>query len=110
MILSRVLRKNGYVCIALLIFASRVFAQDSGTRRIRIQHITEPIKTDGRLDELTWSHAEVAAGFRQQEPNEGEPATEKTEARLLFDENNLYVGVFRGCQLRRLELQTRLTF
>ena len=87
------LRKCGYVCVALLIFASPIFAQENGTRRIRVLHIKEPIKIDGRLDEPGWSQAEVATGFRQEEPNEGEPASEKTEVRLLFDDKNLYVGV-----------------
>ena len=89
----QLLRKHGYVCVALLIFASPIFAQENGTRRIRVLHITEPIKIDGRLDEPGWSQAEVATDFRQQEPSEGEPASEKTEVRLLFDDKNLYVGV-----------------
>src|SRR4030095_16065794 len=48
---------------------------------------------DGILDEPGWSQTEVARDFRQQEPNEGEPASEKTEVRLLFDDKSLYVGV-----------------
>lgn len=87
------LRKYGYVCVAVLIFASPIFAQENATRRIRVLHITEAIKIDGRLDESSWSQAEAAADFRQQEPNEGEPASEKTEVRLLFDDKNLYIGV-----------------
>jgi len=90
------LRKYGYVCVAFLIFASPIFAQENGTRRIRVLHITEAIKIDGRLDEPSWSQAEVATDFRQQEPNEGEPASEKTEVRLLFDDKNLYIGVHAG--------------
>src|SRR5215510_32368 len=87
------LRKCGYVCVALLICASPIFAQENGTRRIRVLRVIEPVKIDGRLDEPGWSQAEVATDFRQQEPNEGEPASEKTEVRLLFDDKNLYVGV-----------------
>src|SRR5215204_2906733 len=68
-------------------------SQDLGTRSIRIRRVTEPIKIDGRLDEPAWSEADVAADFRQQEPNEGTPASEKTEVRVLFDEKNLYVGI-----------------
>src|SRR5215203_3669789 len=68
-------------------------SQDLGTRSIRIRRITEPIKIDGRLDEPAWSEADVAAEFRQQEPNEGTPASEKTEVRILFDDKNLYVGI-----------------
>ena len=85
----QLLRKYGYVCIAVLIFASTVFAQENATRRIRVLHVTEPIKIDGRLDDPGGSQAEVANDFRQQEPNEGDPASEKTEVRLLFDDKNL---------------------
>lgn len=31
--------------------------------------------------------------FRQKEPHEGEPATERTQVRVLFDDKNLYVGI-----------------
>jgi len=88
-----VLCKYGYVCVALLIFASPIFTQESGNRRIRVLHISEPIKIDGRLDEPAWSQAVAATDFRQREPNEGELASEKTEVRLLFDEKTLYVGI-----------------
>jgi hypothetical protein len=89
--------KYGNVCIALLIFASPIFPitspQDNGLRRLRVLHINEPIKVDGRLDEPSWSQATPATDFRQQEPNEGQLASEQTEIRLLFDEKNLYIGV-----------------
>lgn len=51
-----------------------------------------PIRVDGRLDEEAWASAEVAAGFVQAEPREGQAATEQSEVRVLFDEENLYVG------------------
>jgi hypothetical protein len=89
--------KYGNVCIALLIFSSSIFPitspQDNGLRRLRVLHINEPIKVDGRLDEPSWSQATPATDFRQQEPNEGQLASEQTEIRLLFDEKNLYIGV-----------------
>ncbi len=68
-------------------------SQEEGTRRIRVLRVTEPIKIDGKLDEIVWSQAEAVTDFRQQEPNEGTLATEKTEVRLLFDEKNLYIGI-----------------
>lgn len=66
---------------------------DNAADRIRVLPVTDPIKIDGRLDELAWSQAEAASDFRQQEPNEGSPATEKTEVPLLFDEKNIYIGI-----------------
>ena len=32
------------------------------------------------------------ADFVQQEPHEGEPATDKTEVWVFFDDKNIYVG------------------
>ncbi|MEE2668611.1 MAG: DUF5916 domain-containing protein [Gemmatimonadota bacterium] len=51
------------------------------------------IRVDGLLDEAAWRDAPIASGFRQQEPFEGEPATEITEVQVLFDDATLYVGV-----------------
>src|SRR5690554_193870 len=53
---------------------------------------------DGRLDEAVWAEAPAATGFVQLEPDAGEPATERTEARVLYDGSALYVG-FR-CYVR----------
>jgi hypothetical protein len=47
---------------------------------------------DGRLDEPAWETAPVASGFLQRDPLEGEPASEPTEVRFLFDDGALYVG------------------
>ena len=48
---------------------------------------------DGRLDEEVWLQAAVIDEFVQQEPAEGEPATERTVVRLLYDAQALYIGV-----------------
>jgi hypothetical protein len=52
------------------------------------------ITLDGVLDEPEWSQAEPAKDFIQKLPATGEPATEPTEVRLLYDQDNLYVGVY----------------
>ena len=51
------------------------------------------LRIDGLLDETAWRDAPMASGFRQREPFEGEPATEITEVRVLFDDATLYVGI-----------------
>ncbi len=47
---------------------------------------------DGVLDEAVWRQAEVAVGFTQIRPAPGAPATERTEARLLYAAAALYVA------------------
>ena len=54
--------------------------------------ITGRITLDGRLDEPDWQAAEPAADFRQAQPNEGQPATQRTEVRFLCDDDALYIG------------------
>jgi hypothetical protein len=48
---------------------------------------------DGVVDDVQWAQAEPFTAFIQQEPNEGEAATERTEIRFLLDRQNLYVAV-----------------
>ncbi len=47
---------------------------------------------DGTLDEAVWVGAPVISDFFQHEPQEGAPATERTEVRILFDRDAIYVG------------------
>jgi hypothetical protein len=62
----------------------------------RALRASAPIVLDGRLDEADWQKAPVASGFRQRDPDQGQPATEPTELRLLFDDHALYVGARLG--------------
>jgi hypothetical protein len=55
--------------------------------------ISEAIQVDGILNEEVWRSASPIAEIPQREPREGDPATENTELRLLFDDANLYIGV-----------------
>jgi len=52
-----------------------------------------PIVVDGALDDEAWQFAEAAESFVQAEPHEGDPASEATEVRIVFDRDALYLGV-----------------
>ena len=73
-------------------------AQDGRTahnrppRSIQAAALAGAITLDGRLDEPAWAAAEPATDFLQQQPREGEPATQRTEVRFLFNHDALYVG------------------
>ena len=64
-----------------------------GRRSVVAIQTQEPVTLDGALDEEAWRIAEPAVDFVQAEPHEGQPATELTEVRLVFDRDALYVGV-----------------
>ncbi len=50
------------------------------------------IAIDGKLDESAWSRATPITNFRQAQPNEGAAATLRTEVRILYDDDAVYVG------------------
>ncbi len=65
----------------------------SGTAaEVRAVRLGDPIALDGRLDDRAWIQAQPSSRFTQRLPREGEPATERTEVRLLYDDDALYVG------------------
>src|SRR5213593_2410641 len=53
---------------------------------------TSPIRLDGKLDEPAWLNAPVFDQFTQVDPDEGKPSTQRTEVRVLYDDEALYVG------------------
>ncbi len=62
-------------------------------RNVTAIRITEEISVDGILDEAAWDLAEPATDFVQRRPVAGIRAFDRTEARFLFDNENLYVGI-----------------
>ena len=50
------------------------------------------VSLDGKLDEVAWQAATPVTEFTQTDPNEGQPGSQRTEMRFLFDEGALYVG------------------
>ena len=67
----------------------------AGSREVPVLQVhrsTSPVRIDGRLDEGVWTAAPAATGFVQGEPIEGAPAQHRTEVRVVYDEQALYVG------------------
>ncbi len=74
--------------------APEVIARDEqGRITLRATRLSEPLVLDGRLDDPVYSAVKSFGGFTQQEPDEGKPATEKTEAWIFFDDHSFYVSV-----------------
>jgi hypothetical protein len=69
-----------------------VIARDErGRATLRAVRVDVPLDVDGLLEESVYRIVPGASDFIQQEPHEGEPATERTEVWVLFDEKNVYV-------------------
>ncbi|MEZ5419214.1 MAG: DUF5916 domain-containing protein [Vicinamibacterales bacterium] len=58
----------------------------------RASRLPAPLVLDGRLDDAVYAQVAPLTDFIQQEPREGQPASEKTEAWILFDDTNLYIA------------------
>jgi hypothetical protein len=67
-------------------------AQSAPAPTVRAHRVAEPIRIDGKLDDAVYATTPAITGFVQQEPDEFKPATEKTEAWIFFDEDNIYVS------------------
>src|ERR1700688_2690017 len=50
-------------------------------------------KLDGTLNDPLWQSAAPITDFRQREPDEGQPATEKAEVRILYTRHAVYFGI-----------------
>ena len=60
---------------------------------MRVGRTAEAPVMDGIVDDSAWAVADVASDFLQREPQEGLAASERTEVRILYDDENLYIGV-----------------
>ena len=69
-------------------------AANGSIKSLTARRITVPIRLDGVLDEDAWQEMVSTDHFIQSEPYEGEPATEQTGVMVLYDSDNLYIGVY----------------
>ncbi len=65
---------------------------DQGRATVRAIRLADGIALDGVLDEPVYDTEQAITGFIQLMPDAGAPATERTEAWILFDETNVYVS------------------
>ena len=65
----------------------------AGKRAVALWREQAP-RVDGNvLDDPAWAAAQPVSGFRQSAPDEGQPASERTEVRVVFTDDTVYFGV-----------------
>jgi hypothetical protein len=62
-------------------------------RTINAAMVEAAPRLDGVLDDPVWAAATPISGFVQKEPHEGQPATQDTEVRVVFNGESLYFGI-----------------
>ncbi len=78
--------------ILLIVFLPALLLAGSNPKKaVAIRTPVAP-KIDGVLNEAEWKFAQPVTDFTQRDPDEGKPATERTEVRILYDNDALYFG------------------
>ncbi len=81
------------VILFCLFFGFMVSAFGIDIRTIEAGSVDEKIRVDGFLDEKAWQQAVFQRNFKQREPHEGVPVSEKTSVAVLQNERYIYIGV-----------------
>jgi hypothetical protein len=79
------------IFLIIICFVKPVYSQEQNSI-IKALYVEEKINIDGNLIESAWNAAVPIIDFTQRELNEGQKATEKTELKILYDKNNIYIG------------------
>jgi hypothetical protein len=85
-------KKNIIILVFVALLFSGYTVLFSQERNVKAFRINSEIIIDGRLSEPEWQRADVAKDFIQRDPKEGAPETEKTEIRILCDDDYIYFG------------------
>ena len=64
----------------------------AGRATVRAVPLDAPLQIDGTLDEGPYEIVAPLSNFIQQQPDEGEPATERTESWVFYDDRSIYVS------------------
>lgn len=77
----------------LILLSPIIFGQDLEKKQYTATKIITPPTINGILDDEAWQAGTWAGGFTQNQPYSGKPETQRTEFKIVFDENNLYVAI-----------------
>src|SRR5512133_2800162 len=86
-------------CLMVTLLASGISAQTNGTqaaegkKQYKATAITSAPAIDGVLDEQIWRQGSWVDDFTQNEPYNGRKASQRTEFSVLYDNDNMYVGI-----------------
>lgn len=82
---------HGLIVLTLLFPPLPLLAGSSTKKAVAVRTLVAP-RIDGMLNEPEWQRAQPITDFLQRDPDEGKPPTEKTEIRILYDDEALYFG------------------
>jgi hypothetical protein len=74
------------------VFPDVVRRDEEGRAAILAVRVTQPMRIDGLLDEALYRAVAPISDFIQMEPLYGEPATERTDTWIAYDDDHVYVS------------------
>lgn len=77
----------------IVLLISGISAQTPEKKQYKATHIETPPVINGFLDEDIWKNGSWVDDFTQNEPYNGRKASQRTEFCIVFDNDNLYVGI-----------------
>lgn len=87
-------RRWAGAALLLVAFASPAAGdQPPAAKSARAVHVERAPTLDGTLDDPLWQSARPVMDFRQREPYEGQPPTERTEVRIVYTRHQVYFGI-----------------
>jgi len=93
-VFRRFLEHSALVCVVMSAFCARAPAQpaDSERKSIEIVRTDTPPVIDGQIDEADWARAAVIEDLHQMTPIEYAEPSQRTEIRILYDDDALYIA------------------
>ena len=92
-LVARVVMENGSpVKVSDRIRILATPASEGALRTVYAVRVDQGPKLDGHLDDAVWQHAKPIEGFVQRDPGYWVPSTERTIARILYDDEKIYFG------------------
>jgi len=86
-------RSVGMTALSLLCLAASRPASGMSPRVVEAVRTDSPPEIDGKLEDLVWQKAQPTSEFIEVDPVEDAPAVGESIVRVLYDANNLYLGL-----------------
>lgn len=80
-----------FICLPLLLVSLSLFSQEKSLQALKLAHAP---KIDGSLDDAAWTDVPAATDFIQSYPMAGQPASQKTVVKVMYDDAAIYIGAY----------------
>lgn len=86
------MRKLFFSVVSIFYILSTPLMADLDSLQVQAIRSLEMMSVDGLLTEAIWKNGNAIAQFTQRDPIEGATPSERTEVRVAYDDNALYIG------------------